>query len=101
LYSSNVFNVCCCSIAGLFNVSRLITSPNPGTNVFPLGVEAGKVFVVVSLDAEGDAAFTDVSAGICGGSGTGAGGGGAANGPAGFIGLDMLVGFVALFWQVF
>lgn len=111
----------------MFNRSRLITNPNPGTNSFPFGTEGGGVFCVVpaagatatgavgvwevsvfGVDAGGggaSAATGGGSAAAGGGSGAGGGGsctgGGGATGLEGLTGLDMLVGFVAFFSHVF
>ena len=110
----------------MFNRSRLITNPSPGISTFPFGTSAGDVFcvggaevagatVVVLGDAvafcagAGFGATGSTAAGVStaagAGGGTGAGGGGAItdfdNGLAGLTGLDMLVGFVALFTHVF
>ncbi len=106
----------------MFKISRLITTPKPGTSVFPAGTAAGKVFVVVSLD---DVVGTLTAGGgadsTAGGAGNGGGGGGSAisgggsakgsgarggafgtlNGLDGFTGLLMFVGFVAFFTQEF
>jgi hypothetical protein len=106
----------------LFKISKLITTPKPGTSVFPAGTAAGKVFVVVSLeDVVGALTIgggADSTAGDAGGGGggggsaisgggsaksSGAGGGsfGTLNGLDGFTGLLMFVGFVAFFTQEF
>ena len=106
----------------MFNKSRLITSPNPGTSVFPfggsdvlcvVGAEATGATVDVTGDALGTVggggatatgASTTGGGGSTGGGGAGAGGGGAIsrvdNGLAGLTGLDMFVGFVADFKQL-
>lgn len=107
----------------MFKISRLITTPKPGTNVFPAGTcdVVGDVAVVgVPFTAGGDCsvfmpfdeavgavgasagASTGGGSGGCstGGGGSGGGGGGAANGLAGFTGLVMFVGLVALFTQL-
>lgn len=102
-------------------MSRLITNPNPGTSSLPFGADTGgEVGVLDVVPAEGTGAAVAVlvwefsilggggaatgggSAATGGGSaaiggGSGGAGGGAANGLAGFTGLAMLVGFVALF----
>ena len=103
----------------MFKISKLITTPNPGTSVFPAGT-AGKVFVVVSLEdvvgtlaVGGGANSTAGGAGGGGGGGSAISGGGSAkgsgagggafgmlNGLAGFTGLLMFVGLVALFTQL-
>jgi len=118
----------------LFKISRLITSPNPGTSSLPFGtccgvlcvlppegvcngvtftVGGGAVVVVVAVVAgaacagaastgggsAGGAASTGGGSGG-GGGGSGGGGGGRLNGLAGFTGLLMFVGFVALITQL-
>lgn len=109
---------------GLFIISRLITSPNPGTSSFPFGTEGvADVSVLLSCcDGKGDGdvvtAFVSADvldagdaaagAGVISGGGAGAGGGGAggaggggAIGLAGFTGLVTFVGLVMLFTHVF
>jgi hypothetical protein len=106
----------------LFNISKDITRPKPGTKSLPLGTSifCGVSFVSVGLATVGDddvltlpddcvfgastgaAIPTGDSVFIAGGgSGAGGGGGGAAIGLEGFTGLDTLVGFVIDFTQVF
>lgn len=98
----------------MFKISRLITTPKPGTSVFPAGTGAGEVFVVVSLeDVVGTLTVGGGACSIGGGGGGGSGGGsaisgggsakgsgagggafGTLNGLAGLTGLLMFVGFV-------
>ena len=115
----------------MFKISRLITNPNPGTNVFPAGTcGVVDVFVVVPAVGAGTAGAVgvrefsvfgaDAGAGVLaaggggsampagdsifitgGGSGAGGVGGGAATGLDGFTGLDTLVGLVTDFVHVF
>ena len=127
----------------MFKISRLITTPNPGTNVFPAGTCAGEVFCVLPCEVVVGALTAGCDGGVlvlpdeavgggaaAGGGGASAGGGasgggGAAStggsgggsgagaigitsgiavafkGLAGFTGLVILVGFVALFTQLF
>lgn len=103
----------------MFKISKLNTIPNPGTNVFPVGtcVDGAVVVVLVScvVVATGalgvDVCVVDACGAVsCGGGGGGGGSscggggggiGGALIGLTGFTGLAMLVGFVALFVQLF
>ena len=110
----------------MFKISKLNTIPKPATNDLPAGtcVDGAVVCVVVScvvvatgalgvdacvVDACGAASGGGASAGGAsagGGGGASCGGGGGGIGGAligltGFTGLAMLVGFVALFVQLF
>lgn len=127
----------------MFKISRLITTPNPGTNSLPFGIDGTEVVgvfpfdvvvgsgalavggdagvlvfpdeaaggaVVVSAVGAGEAGMSGAGASIGGGSGGGSGAGaggiasgvaGTLNGLAGFTGLVMFVGLVALFVHVF
>jgi hypothetical protein len=78
----------------LFKISRLITTPNPGTNVFPAGTCAGEVFCVLPVEdvvgaftvGDGGASAFGVSAfgaSAFGASGGGASAGGGASGGGG------------------
>lgn len=111
----------------MFKISRLITTPNPGTSSLPLGTCGCDVVGVVPLDVvgggadgggvvvvpavgAGEAGMSGAGASIGGGSGGGSGAGaggigsgvaGALIGLAGLTGLLMFVGFVTLFMHVF
>jgi hypothetical protein len=98
----------------LFKISKLNTSPNPGTKVLPTGtcVDGVVVVCVVSCVVVSIvvlvAVVVAVSCGIAsagGGCSSCCGGdceaGGALIGLTGFTGLAIFVGFVALLTQVF
>lgn len=105
----------------MFKISKLNTIPKPATNDLPAGtcVDGAVVCVVVScvvvatgalgvdacvVDACGATSGGGASAGGGGGASCGGGGGGIGGafiGLTGFTGLAMLVGFVALFVQLF
>ena len=112
----------------MFKISRLITIPNPGTSSLPFGTCCGVFCVlppegvcngvtftvgggavtVVAVVAAGAASTGGASGGAAstgggsggGGGGSGGGDGGRLNGLAGFTGLLMFVGLVALITQL-
>ena len=117
-----MFNVICCSIIGLFKISKPITNPNPGTKSFPFGTDGCCVLDVLPLDVFGgggtlpvgcdddvvadddgvdDSAFGASAVGGGGAGGSGGGAGGSGGGAIGLIGLVGFVTFVMLFSHEF
>ena len=77
----------------MFKISRLITNPNPGTNVFPGGTDGiVDVFVVVPAEGAGAAGavgvgeFSVLGAGAAGVLAGGGGGGGGASAGGALVG---------------